>query len=290
MSVRPIAVAKNSTTGRAVKWSRAAAMRALAAAAPGFADALVYDLFGTPQRSAWPPPEAPGLETHTFRHDELAVHDWGAGRTVLLVHGWNGASAQLSPFVEPLVRAGYYVAALDLPAHGASGGRHTTVAGFADAISRVGRRLGPVHAVVAHSLGAAGAIWALADGLQAERAVLLAPAVNLPRFPRGFARFLGYSPAQADRFVAYLGRRVGRPDFDLRKLAPLMRPRLLVLHDPADREVPVEDGKDLAAAWPGGLFEAIPGAGHTRLLRNADVVRKTIQFVTESTAPVSLTA
>src|SRR5438874_759784 len=142
-----------STTGRLISAARAAGLRALAAAAPGLADALVYDLFGTP-RGRFGAPEVPGLPTHTFREGSLAVH-----------------------------------------------------------------------------------------------------AINRPRYPRELARALGYSPAQADRFVSYLSRRVGRPDFDLRKLGPLMRARLLVLHDPADREVPVDDGRELAAAWPSGVFE-----------------------------------
>jgi len=37
------------------------------------------------------------------------------GPTVLLLHGWSGAAAQWSRFIDPLVRAGFNAVALDLP-------------------------------------------------------------------------------------------------------------------------------------------------------------------------------
>ena len=53
---------------------------------------------------------------------------WGAGPSVLLVHGWEGRGAQLGALVDPLVAAGYRVVALDGPAHGDSPGRLSTLA------------------------------------------------------------------------------------------------------------------------------------------------------------------
>ena len=41
---------------------------------------------------------------------ELAVTTWGdGGPTVLLMHGWGGARAQMTGFVDPLLSAGYRV-------------------------------------------------------------------------------------------------------------------------------------------------------------------------------------
>ena len=108
-------------------------MRALDSVAPTAAQSLAFDWFGKPQRRT----QRPFIAGHQFSiadgGAELAVWDWGDGRTVLLVHGWNGNAAQLSAFVPPLLRSGYYVAAPDLPAHGASAGWFGSVGGVAHA-------------------------------------------------------------------------------------------------------------------------------------------------------------
>src|SRR5215212_7536071 len=62
-----------------------------------------------------------------FEGGELAVTTWGEGPAVLLMHGWGGARAQMTGFVEPLLGAGYRVVAYDQPAHGESDGKMTNL-------------------------------------------------------------------------------------------------------------------------------------------------------------------
>jgi len=273
-------------------------MRALDALAPDSAQRLAFDWFGTPIRRD----EPPFILGHRFRivgdGPELAVWDWGDGPTVLLAHGWNGNGAQLAGFVPSLLRAGYYVAAPDLPAHGASAGTRSNVRAMADALLRVARRVGPVHAVIAHSLGAAAAAIALAEGLRASRVVLIAPPANLPRYAQEFARVVGLSPRSTSGLLTRLDRALGgRAAFDLLRLAELQKVRALILHDPGDREVPLADAQALAKAWPRARLETLPGSGHTRALRHPEVISRAVAFVAgppeppvDSTEPLALSA
>ena len=284
MTPRSLAQLNKSTTGRIVS----AGMRLLDSVAPAAAQRLAFDWFGRPRRRVG----RPAIGAHRFRltgdGPELAVWDWGDGPTVLLVHGWNGNAAQLAGLVPPLLRAGYYVAAPDLPAHGASAGTHTNVRAMADALLRLGRRVGPVHAVIAHSLGAAASVIALAEGLGASRAVLIAPPADLPRYARQFARAVGLSPRSTSGLVTRLAVALGgRESFDLLRLAPSQTARTLVLHDPADREVPLADAQGLARAWPGARLEMLEGAGHTRALRHPDVISRAVGFVTDPALALS---
>jgi pimeloyl-ACP methyl ester carboxylesterase len=287
MTPRSLLQFKKSTTGRVLS----AAVRTLDAIAPAAAQRLALDLFLKPRRT-------PGsMIGHRFRMTEggqdLAVWDWGDGPTVLLVHGWNGNAAQLSGFVAPLLRAGCYVAAPDLPAHGVSGGARTNVRDMAGAILRLGRRVGPVHAVIAHSFGATATVLALAQGLGARQAVLIAPPVDLPRYPRGFGAALGLSPRSAQgmarRLDALLG---GRETYDILRAAgaAAVRTRLAVLHDPDDREVPFAEGRALAAAWPGARFLPLPGVGHSRALRDPEVIARAVSLVTGPEDALALSA
>ena len=43
---------------------------------------------------------------------------------------------------------------------------------------------------------------------------------------------------------------------------------LLVLHDPEDREVPFEEGAEVARRWPGAELRPVAGLGHLRILRD----------------------
>ena len=287
MTPASIARISKSTTGRLL--SRG--VRLLDLLAPVAAERFAFDLFGRPRRLR----EPPSIAGHRFSivddGPELAVWDWGEGRTVLLVHGWNGNGAQLSGFVDPLVRAGHYVAAPDMPGHGDSAGTHSNVLEMADAILRAGRRLGPVHAVIAHSLGAAATILALAEGLGAERAVLIAPPADLPRYAHAFARTVGLSPRSAAGMVTRIDRLLGgRQAIDLTRLAARQRARALIVHDPEDREVPFADALALASAWPGASLAAVRGAGHTKALRHPEVISRAVGFVTEPPLPLALSA
>jgi pimeloyl-ACP methyl ester carboxylesterase len=278
---------QKSTTGRLVS----AAVRTLDAVAPGAAQRVALDLFLKPRR-------VPGsMIGHRFRVSEaghdLAVWDWGDGPTVLLVHGWNGNAAQLSGFVAPLLRAGCYVAAPDLPAHGISGGTHTNVRALADAILHLGRRVGPIHAVIAHSFGATATVLALAQGLAARRAVLIAPPVDLPRYPSGFGAALGLSRRSAEAMAARLDALLGGRDaYDILRAAGAVArtTRAAVLHDPDDREVPFAEGRALAAAWPGAQFMPIPRAGHSRALRDPEVIARAVSLVTGPDNALALSA
>ena len=86
-------------------------LSALAAADPKAAAALVAERFVSvpPRRPARGSEEAlfrTAVRTELeFEGERLPVFQFGAGRRgphVMLLHGWGGSSAQLSPFVAPL--------------------------------------------------------------------------------------------------------------------------------------------------------------------------------------------
>jgi pimeloyl-ACP methyl ester carboxylesterase len=276
VSLRP----EKSTTGRFSMKAARLFFGALSGVAPDRAASLALDLFMRPQRRPPRTPRVDGLETHHFHHGGMRVWDWGDGPTVLLAHGWAGSASQLSSFVAPLVRAGYYVAAPDFPAHGYSAGRTANVRIFADALAELGHRLGPVHAVVGHSLGGTAAVLAAALGTNMRALVLMGSPARVHPFARHFAAALGLSAAASEEMLARIEAVIGgRSLADLRLSAPQQQARLLDLHDAADPEVPALEGRSLAAAWPAGRFEELSGLGHRGMLRDADVVRRVVAFV-----------
>jgi pimeloyl-ACP methyl ester carboxylesterase len=262
-----------------------AGLRVLATVAPPLAERVAMDLFYRPQRRRLAP-EVPSVEPHAWRVEtragRLAVWDYGRGPTVLLVHGWSGAAAQWSAFIGPLLAEGYNAIALDLPAHGLSDGDRTNLEEFTHAVLETAARVQPIHAVVAHSLGATAATLALAQGLRAERAVLIAPAArDVPGFVHAFAQQVGLPAARERGLVARMRARFGDLDrFDARKAAATLSTPALVFHDIDDRAVPFAEGEALAGAWPGACLRPLQGRGHNRPLSDPDVVREALAFIT----------
>jgi len=54
---------------------------------------------------------------------------------------------------------------------------------------------------------------------------------------------------------------------------------VLVIHDKDDREVPWEEGESIAQNWPGAEFLSTESLGHRRILRNREVIAKSVEFL-----------
>ena len=224
----------------------------------------------------------------------LAAASWGdpAAPAVVLIHGWEGRGSQLGAFVRPLLERGHRVVALDAPAHGRSAGVDANPLAFARAILAAGRALGPLHGIVGHSMGGAATVIALDRGLAAERVVLLAAPAWLSRVVSAFPRALGLPPAAAASFARRLARHVGEhaeavdPAALLERGAaagaPWMAGGALIVHDDADRDVPVAEGVALAERWPGARLERLQVGGHRRMLFDAGVIELVVGHLTGS--------
>lgn len=63
------------------------------------------------------------------------------------------------------------------------------------------------------------------------------------------------------------------------RLAPAMTTGLLVIHDRADREAPIEESEKPVRVWPGARLVATEKLGHTRILRDPEVARQAAGFI-----------
>jgi len=265
--------------------------RALSHLAPELAARAAERLFLTPPRPRRPRAEIDLLRTARARPMQIGARRietwaWGAGPSVLLVHGWGGRGAQLGAFVEPLVARGFSVVTFDAPGHGASDAGQVTIPEMTDAILAVAATRGPLAGIVAHSVGAAAATRALYEGLAAGAVVLVGPAADLIAPSVRFTAALGFTPAMRERMRRRIEARVGRSwsAFDAVALAPSLDAPLLVIHDRGDAEVPWQHGLAITHAWRGAGLLMTDGLGHRRILRDPDVVAAAVAFVNARTA------
>jgi len=273
-------MSKNSTNVRILS----AGLRGLGAISPRAAAAVVMQLFrrAGPRRQPRLEPPPDGVEHFVAGRSRVASYVWaGGGPTVVLVHGWNGTSGDLSEFIGPLRDTGRRVVAIDLPAHGRSSGRFSDLPGAVAAVEAVLRREPNVEAVIAHSFGVPATVLAGARGAPLPRAVLIAGPIAVEPYLQRFAQVLGISGATRSalqRRLRTLLERARLSSVELTGVAPRLETRALIIHDRGDREVPFLSAQALHRAWRGSELMATEGLGHRRLLGDPGVVEKAVRF------------
>lgn len=258
--------------------------RVAATVAPAQVDRQIVRLFATPRRARvvrgrgapwW-------IASGDYR---LAVYSEGFGPTILLAHGWSGTARDMDALAEELRGRGFRIVTFDMPAHGRSSGRRTTLPAMARAIRDVAHAAGPIHSVVGHSLGATAALLALRDGVNAERAVVIAPPREAPHFLAQLVDALGLPSERLQGAIRVVERQVGPlAQYEADRAARSLRMPGLVVHDTGDRHVPFAHGVAIANAWRGAELLEQNGLGHRRILDAQDVIQRIAEFLTRSSA------
>jgi len=213
---------------------------------------------------------------------------WGHGENIVyLVHGWGSCGAQLGAFTEALLDAGFSVVAYDALSHGnsdpgPSGPRRSNALEHRDVLTAVVAAHGPAYGVVAHSLGSMVAALAMRDGIMPERAVYVAPMIDVTSYGQPFIRMLGGGQRIWTRFVDRVEHKFGLDlaFFDLAAMADeLATPPLLIVHDRDDQETSWDAARALASSWPDARLLTTAGLGHNRILADPAVVAAAVAFL-----------
>jgi pimeloyl-ACP methyl ester carboxylesterase len=240
-----------------------------------------------PRRHVRPPPlhDLPAADERLALDEGLIAWRWGTSGApvVLLVHGFEGNRAQFGAIIDALLAGGFAAVALDVPAHGESAGNELTAVRFIDTIERTLAHLGPVHAVIGHSMGGAMSLFSVAHHGGARKVALVAAPSGLKRELLRFAQSVGLSKRGAAAFIESVESRVGRPadDFDVRHIAARLDLPVLLIHDQNDRRVPVREAARSAHMLSTAKLIITRGLGHNRLLADPVVVTALMDFVSD---------
>lgn len=220
-------------------------------------------------------------ERWAFEGTHLAIwrsrHARAGAPLVLLAHGRGGHAMQWDALARVLLDAGFDPVAVDFPGHGHAGGARSSLPQVNRAIGYVAERLaltsGGVHAVVAHSMGAAAAAAAVARGTRVARLVLVTPAASAQRFTRVVAQVFGLSEATRAALQARVEAREAAlmHGFEPPQVGARIDVPTLVVHDRGDTINPLADGLDWQRAIAGAQLHLTDGLGHRRLLGDAAV-------------------
>lgn len=249
-------------------------LNALACVAPRLTGRICFFLMGMPRSRKHKQEEHAFLATADLHFENIngtktALYHWGfRGPVVVLAHGWESHAGRWRKIAPPLVQAGFQVVAIDAPAHGRSGGRRFTMVRYADVLRALLQRIGPVHAIVAHSVGGASSIWAMgamSPALRPQKAVILASFSHLQTIMDGARQKAGASDTLMQAMDAEIERITGAriEHYSLmRQAEKLGEVDTLLIHDRHDRVTAVQESEKLHRAWPGARALFTEGYGH----------------------------
>jgi pimeloyl-ACP methyl ester carboxylesterase len=205
-----------------------------------------------------------------------------------MVHGWTGEASFMSAFAEHLRRRGFRAVLFDCPAHGKSTRKRTSLIACAHAVREVAEALGPIHFVVAHSLGGLAALLAGGGRRPMPRPyhfmafVLVSVPNQFSMVTTKFAREQGLTPAAQLSYERRLERLAHCRITNFtgaNLLAAASRPALL-LHAVDDAEIPFENAEQLAKCGVCTELQAFDGLGHRKILYAPPVVRAATTYLT----------
>jgi pimeloyl-ACP methyl ester carboxylesterase len=221
----------------------------------------------------------------SYQGGELAVTTWGEGEaSVLLMHGWGGARAQMTGFVQPLLSAGYRVVAYDQPAHGESDGKITNIFEIAPTMDLILEQEGRFNAIIAHSFGTIITSYALAKrNFPAPTKLVYFSAFNrlLDSLPR-FQALVNLADEVITGLREMIYENFGRSTLDQIVNADLVHEiniPALMFHDIADNVTPIEDSRAIASAWKSAHFIETNGLGHRGALQLQAIHERVVDFL-----------
>lgn len=257
---------------------------------PFVAKRIMYRFFFYPLEYPYPDVEVPYIENaesakFEFEGEKLMLYQWGnlkAKRKILLVHGWAGRATQFWKVIEELKDKDIHIISYDAPGHGNSSGRRSSLPQFARIVTFIQTKI-PFQKIIAHSLGGAASIYAIANKKVAiEKIVLIGAPTNAQQFLADFVeKFNGDT-----RSTTYLKQCVKKEfgteieNFFADHLMPLKNfPKALAIHDKDDSEVHACHLHSLQRNLPELQVFKTKELGHTRILRDDTVIRTVTEFL-----------
>lgn len=216
-----------------------------------------------------------------FKDGHLAVQTWGDGETILLIHGWAANQTDMFSFVPEIVQRGYCAATFDLPAHGESSGEIVGLEEMSEAVLAVGKELGPLKGVIAHSVGGAATQLAIVSGLNVEKAVLLASPEDYEMAAHQFAQSKDFNDSEKQQMLEALAKLGVRVRIKSAEFVPDIVIPALIVHSKDDPVVPFVVGQNLSRYWKNSKFLEVDGLKHRGVLKDQNIIEAAVTFLTK---------
>jgi pimeloyl-ACP methyl ester carboxylesterase len=212
----------------------------------------------------------------------IMVYQYGkSDKKALLVHGWSGRGTQLFKIADALLKEGYATVSFDAPAHGKSPGNSSIMLEFIASIFELEKQFGPFEMAIGHSLGGMAVLNAVKSGFHTDKIVVIGSGDIVQDIIDDFIRKLQLKPLISLKLRDHFENKYNEAmdNYSAFKAAESIEKFVLVIHDENDYEVPVKAGINIHQHIKKGELMLTKGLGHRKILGDANVIQKIIEFV-----------
>ncbi len=242
--------------------------------------------FPTPQRETYMQQSAQNKRLFVEEiQKEIDILSYGySKRKVLLVHGWAGRSTQLFAFADKLLEKGFMTVSFDGPAHGKSTGKTTSMLEFLSTMKKIPEIYGPFEAAIGHSFGGMCLYNATSDFFKIKTFVAIGSGDKVSDIVDDFAKNLSLTKQSGSKMKKRFEKKwkLKTDAFASHQVAKKISIPVLIVHDTQDGDVPVSCAYHIRQNLQKGSLLITHGLGHTKILRNSEVVNKTVKFIIEN--------
>lgn len=220
--------------------------------------------------------------TIEFRGNKINVLEWGAGQTILLVHGWAGRAMQMDSLISALLDKGFKVVAFDHKGHGESSARFSSFLEMVRGTKLVvDHYAGELHGVIAHSIGS-NAVFKVSEHFERKLNIaVIAPMENFPNWLEKMRQRIGIDEKL---FASVIGQIESETELKLLEQCHLdfekiKRHEILLVHDKLDRINKISASYAIQRALPKAILMETEMLGHSRILGNQAVLERVVAHI-----------
>lgn len=262
--------------------------------APWLAKRWFVSIFFTPIRYKIPPPEIELINQASkyyleYEGKKIQVYEWGEGIPILMAHGWMGRGSQFRQFIPEFNRAGFKVVAFDATGHGNSEGGKSHIMEFASIIESLVSKY-DFKMVVGHSIGGVASLHAILNTNFTNKLVMISSPTVASKIVEEFLRRLNASEVVTDYLYQYIKTKFGKTFEEYSAsyiVKDLKNVELLLIHDQDDIEVTIDNAQVICEKYPQARLITTHGLGHTRILKDENVIKACLAFATSNIKAVA---
>ena len=169
----------------------------------------------------------------------------------------------------------------DAPAHGKSQGKETMMPDFMAVSKYLNDKYGPFEIAIGHSLGGMAVLNSIKNGVKFNKAIIIGAGDIITDIIKVFINKLELNPKLVDKMQLYFFKKFGDDidNYSASIAAQKVEVPTLVIHDSDDKEVPVNCAYNIRTKLKKGELHITNGLGHTRILKDATVVNRILDFI-----------